>query len=145
MHAITYMDICHVHENIITKHFFSTWHVSPVGVAKHNTFLHNIHLELHWKPMAPTLSPLLAPEVVVTTTCGAISVDKVGVMTTAKSSVTMWPRYVCVVIFQVLRLNVMLAPSGHYDSRVSLPRHVFGWSWPWWQSFPLSSSVWLWL
>ena len=32
--------------------------------------------------MMPTLSSLVAPQVVITTTCGAISADKVGIMTT---------------------------------------------------------------
>ena len=39
---------------------------------------------LHCKPwvvMMPTLSPLQAPQVVVTTTCAANSADKVGIMT----------------------------------------------------------------
>ena len=40
---------------------------------------------LHWKArvvMMPTLSSLVAPEVVVMTTSGATSDDKVGIMTT---------------------------------------------------------------
>ena len=45
---------------------------------------------IHWKVrviMMPTLSSLVAPQVVIMTTCGATSDDKVGIMTTHGFSV----------------------------------------------------------
>ena len=56
-----------------------------------NAFIDISEQHLHWKPrivIKPTLSSLLAPEVVVKTTFGAASNDKVGMMIIHGLSVT---------------------------------------------------------
>ena len=69
--------------------------------------------------MMPTLSSLAAPEVVVTTTSGAASDDKVGIMTT----------HSCLIIFTVDFPQIMLnrneiqelVANGHLNLAVSIP------------------------
>ena len=86
----------------------------------------------------PTLSPLMAPQVVVTTTCGACSDDNVGIMTTFYSQY----RYV----ITLLPGSAEPPPSALYAlARIdfSVAFHIAPWScanrWRGWTYTPTTS------
>ena len=69
-----------LNENFSLKHWNMHHHHDMFLIVWQVTVKTGIHWKL-WVTMMPTLSSMLAPEVVITTTYGVTSDDKVGIVT----------------------------------------------------------------